>query len=110
MKGWRTASFETPGGDSLHLRPTATHDGAARGYRRFGECAWGYGAHPLHVLAGTLARVARRPRVLGALNYALGWAAAGVRGAPRASPQVRAFGRREQLRRACAMLTPAGRG
>lgn len=99
MHGWRTATFATPGGDSLHMRPTATRDGALRGYRRLGECAWGYGAHPLHVMLGALARLARRPRMLGGLNYAIGWAAAGLRRAPRASARVRAFGRREQLRR-----------
>jgi hypothetical protein len=104
MHGWRTATFATPDGDSLHLRPTATHDGALRGYRRLGECAWGYGAHPLHVLLGALARLPRRPRLLGALNYAMGWAAAGLRRAPRASAQVRAFGRREQLGRMFRLL------
>ena len=104
MHGWRTATFETPGGDSLHLRPTAARDGLLRGYQRFGECAWGYGAHPLHVALGTVARLVRRPRVMGALSYALGWVRAALRGAPRASPQVRAFGRAEQLQRARALL------
>jgi biofilm PGA synthesis N-glycosyltransferase PgaC len=109
MHGWRTATFATPGGDSLHLRPTATRDGALRGYRRVGECAWGYGAHPLHVTLGTLARLARRPRLLGGLNYAIGWAAAGLRHAARASAQVRAFGRREQLRRMLSLPAPGAR-
>jgi hypothetical protein len=104
MRGWRTATFGTPGGDSLHMRQTATVDGTLRGYRRFGECAWGYGAHPLHVALGTCSRLARPPRMLGGINYALGWASAGLRGAPRASPNVRAFGRREQLRGARALI------
>ena len=107
MAGWQSATFETPGGDSLHLRNTASRDGALRGYRRFGACAWGYGAHPLHVALGTIARLARRPRVLGGVNYAYGWARAALRGAPRAPASVRAFGRGEQLRRIRGLL-PGG--
>jgi glycosyltransferase involved in cell wall biosynthesis len=108
MHGWRTASFTTPGGDSLHLRPTATRDGTLRGYRRIGACAWGYGAHPVHVALGAVSRARRRPHILGGVSYVLGWAGAGLRRAPRAPEPVRAFGRREQLQRARAALALRG--
>jgi glycosyltransferase involved in cell wall biosynthesis len=99
MSGWRTASIEVPGGDPLHLRPVGSHDGVLRGWRRWGVCAWGYGEHPLHVLAVALQRARDRPPVLGSLNYVLGWATAASRRAPRAEPELRAFVRRDQLRR-----------
>jgi poly-beta-1,6-N-acetyl-D-glucosamine synthase len=98
--GWRTESFDTPGAPTLHLRPTGTHDGLARGYRRWGECAWAYGSHPLHVAAVAVARMRRRPYVVGGLNYAAGWALAAARRRPRAGADVRAFCRAEQARRA----------
>ncbi len=106
MEGWRTRSVELPGGDSIHLRPTGAHDGRLRAFRRWGECAWGIGTHPLIVLAGALARARRRPYVLGGAMYLLGWAAACVAGRPRAEPEARAFKRLEDLDR----LRRLGRG
>ncbi len=97
--GWRTASFAMPGGDPLHLRPMGTYDGAARGFRRWGQGDYIGGAHPLIVLLVGLHRLRDRPRVLGTVNYYLGWVLAATRRMPRAEPEVRAFGRREQLRR-----------
>jgi hypothetical protein len=99
MYGWRTQSFELPGGDVIHLRPTGSHDGALRGFRRDGDGAYRYGAHPLHVLLGTLNRLRDRPFVLGGLHYGAGWALAAARRVPRVEPEVRAHARREQLLR-----------
>jgi len=99
MHGWRTRSEPIPDGDPLHLRPTGAHDGSLRAYRRWGACAWGWGAHPLHVLLAAASRARRPPRVVGALSYLAGWAQASARRAPRASADVRAFGRGEQLAR-----------
>jgi poly-beta-1,6-N-acetyl-D-glucosamine synthase len=98
--GWRTRSLDAPGAPTLHLRPTGAHDGLVRGFRRWGECAWAYGAHPLHVLAVGTVCMRRRPYVLGGLNYLAGWALAGARRRPRARPDVRAHCRAEQVRRA----------
>jgi poly-beta-1,6-N-acetyl-D-glucosamine synthase len=97
--GWRTASLELPGGDTLHLRPTGAHDGRLRAFRRWGECAWGYGAHPLFVLLGAAKRTAWRPYMVGGVLYAAGYASAGLRRAPRAEPDVRDFVRAEEARR-----------
>lgn len=99
MDGWRTASVEVPGGDPLHMRPVGSHDGVLRGWRRWGTCAWGYGEHPLHVLAVAAQRAGDHPPVLGSLSYVTGWTAAALRRAPRADPEVRAYVHRDQLRR-----------
>jgi len=97
--GWRTETFAASAGDVVHLRPTGSFDGLLRGYRRWGACAWAYGAHPVAVLLGSVRRAALRPYVLGGLSYLYGWAAAGVRGYPRLEPETRAFARREDLTR-----------
>lgn len=99
LRGWRTGSLSVPGGDPVHLRPRGVHDGMLRAHRRWGECAWGIGESPLHLGLLTLRDLNQRPRIIGALNYAAGWAWAGARRRPRAAPPVRAAVRREQLRR-----------
>ena len=99
MHGWRTASVELTGGDSIHLRPTGLHDGRLRAYCRWGECAYGFGSHPLAVLAAALLRARQRPYLLGGAAYVLGWARASVRRRPRADAATRAFRRREELKR-----------
>jgi poly-beta-1,6-N-acetyl-D-glucosamine synthase len=104
--GWRTGSVELPGGDTLHLRPSGAHDGRLRAYRRWGECAWGYGAHPLFVLLGALKRLSWRPYVAGGVLYAVGYAWAGLKGVPRVERDVRAFVRREEAAQVLAVLRP----
>jgi len=99
MAGWKVQSFAIPGGDPLHLRATGSHDGLVRGFSRHGLCAWNYGAHPLAVGLGAIARMRERPRVLGGLAYFGGWLAAGLRRLPRAEPEVRREMRRSQMER-----------
>lgn len=98
--GWRTASFESSGGDVLHLRPMGSRDGLLRGFRRWGTGEYVSGSHPLLVLYVGLQRLGDRPVVIGALNYFLGWTLAALRRAPRFPPDLRALRRREQLLRA----------
>jgi poly-beta-1,6-N-acetyl-D-glucosamine synthase len=105
VAGWRTASFEIPGGDPIHLRPMGTHDGLLRGWRRWGRCAWSYGEHPLHVAAFAVQRIGDRPAGVGSANYVAGWLAGAVARAPRAEPAVRAYVREDQLRRLRRRLT-----
>ncbi len=105
MAGWRTQSFAMPDGDPLHMRLRGGHDGLLRGFRRWGEGAWAMGEHPLHVLLHGFQRMSDAPRVIGGLNYMLGWASAGVRRLPRAEPEVRATVRRGQLQRIGRRLT-----
>jgi glycosyltransferase involved in cell wall biosynthesis len=103
--GWRTQSFDLPGGDTLHLRPTGQHDGRLRAYRRWGRCAWGYGAHPAFVVLGGIKRALRRPYVVGGVVYVLGYLEAGLRRRPRVERDVRAFLRREEMRQVLGVLT-----
>ncbi len=99
IAGWTVRSFAIPGGDPLHLRPTGSYDGRIRGFSRHGLCAWNYGAHPLVVALGAVARMPERPRVIGGLAYLGGWMRAGLRRSPRAEPEVRRDVRRMQLAR-----------
>jgi biofilm PGA synthesis N-glycosyltransferase PgaC len=100
LRGWRTQSFEARAGHVLHRRRMGTAGPILRSFRRWGECSWGYGAHPLYVgFYGARLMRRRRPLLVGGLNYWLGWAGAAVRRAPRADPELRAAVRREWLRR-----------
>jgi poly-beta-1,6-N-acetyl-D-glucosamine synthase len=105
LHGWSTRSFEAPGGDPIHMRPMGALDGGLRARRRWGRCAYAYGAHPAHVLAygGWLAL--RPPYVAGGINYVAGWAGGAIRRAPRAEPELREFVRRDQWRRLTRRLS-----
>jgi len=105
LSGWRTASLDVPGGDSLHVRPMGSHDGRLRGFRRWGRCAWAYGEHPLHVLAVAVQRLGDRPRLLGGLSYLLGYGHAALRRLPRAEKAVRREVRGDGLRRLWRRVT-----
>ena len=83
---------------SLHMRRMGTHGNVLRSFRRWGVCAWGYGAHPLHVcLFGAQLMLRRPPRVIGGLNFYVGWADAAVRHAPRVSADLRVYVRSQQM-------------
>jgi len=107
--GWRTMSIDLVGADTLHLRPTGAHDGRLRAFRRWGECAWGYGAHPLFALLGGVKRLAWRPYVVGGVLYAAGYFLAALAGLPRAEPAVRASLRREERKQVRELLAAAVR-
>jgi glycosyltransferase involved in cell wall biosynthesis len=107
--GWRTESFALPGGDPLHLRPRGTYDGLLRGFRRWGTCAYAYGESPLIAGLQAVRQMRERPLVLAGLSYAVGYAGAAVRRAPRAEPELRAYVRAEQLRRLRRRLAGGGR-
>lgn len=109
LRGWRTASLRMPEGDPVHLRPMGSQDGTLRGCRRWGLGAWAMGEAPLHVILHSAQRFPQRPWVLGGLNYGLGWVLGALRGAPRADPDVRAFVRRNQLRRIRRRFARLGR-
>lgn len=105
MHGWRTSSVALPSGDSIHLRPTGQHDGRLRAFRRWGYCAWGWGAHPLYVLAGAVHRFRRRPYVLGGISYLWGYLQGALTRAPQVDPETKAFGQREEKARLRNLLT-----
>ena len=105
-RGWETESFAPASDPCIHLRPTGNHDGRLRWYRRWGLCAWVYGAHPLWVVLGSVYRMRDRPYVLAGLNYLWGWVQAALQRYPRAEPAVRAQAQKEQLRELRERLTP----
>jgi poly-beta-1,6-N-acetyl-D-glucosamine synthase len=96
--GWRTASVACAAGDTIHLRPTGAHDGLVRAQFRWGTCAYAIGQHPAWVLASAARRLRDQPKVIGSAAFLAGWLTASIRRSPRASAEVRAFGRGEQLR------------
>ena len=102
--GWRTGSFEASDGVPLHLRPHGTHDGALRGFRRWGRGDYVSGSHPLLVLFVGLQRLRAYPPVLGSLNYFAGWAIAAVGRSPRFDAELRTLRRREQMDRVRARM------
>jgi poly-beta-1,6-N-acetyl-D-glucosamine synthase len=109
LRGWQTASFAMPGGDPVHLRPTGAVDGRLRAFRRWGACSYAIGDHPMWLAAGAARRSLKRPWIIGALAYLVGWSGAWVRQAPRAPASVRDYVRGEQLRRLRGLSTaPAG--
>lgn len=110
MRGWRTAGGSAGEEPVVHLRRMGAHDGALRGFRRWGICAYGYGEHPLHVLLVALRRMRERPVILGGASYLAGWLLAALRRAPRAEPELRAYVRRDQLRRIGRRLGGASAG
>jgi len=110
LGGWRTENVRLASEESVHLRAMGSHDGAVRAFRRWGRCAWGYGAHPLWVGLGAIYRMARRPYVVGGLNYAIGWVDSALHRRPRAEAAVRARAKREEMRdlraRSARLLRP----
>jgi poly-beta-1,6-N-acetyl-D-glucosamine synthase len=99
MRGWRTASVAPAHGDTIHRRRMGSYDGVLRGYQRMGLAAWGYGSHPLHVLAAASRRLLDRPAGLCGAAYLAGYLRAAAQRAPRGEPDLRAHVRRAQLRR-----------
>jgi poly-beta-1,6-N-acetyl-D-glucosamine synthase len=100
MRGWRVRSLELSEGDPIHLRPSGSYDGdTLRGFRRVGHAAWGYGSHPLGVLAGAASRMRDKPLLLGGVAFFCGWLQAAVRQEPRAEEETRSFFRAQQLQR-----------
>lgn len=108
LRGWHTQTFAIPSGDAIHLRPMGSVDGMLLAHRRWGECAWAYGEHPLHVLLLALRGIAHGQRVLGGIAYVFGWAHARLRRAPRAEPEVLAWTRNDQLSRIRARVVRGG--
>lgn len=107
--GWETRSFEATGGDTIHMRPTGAHDGRLRAFRRWGLCAWAYGAHPFAVMLGAARRSKKPPYVLAGASYLWGWLSGRLRRYPRIEPETRAFARAEDLGRIRSELRRVGR-
>jgi len=97
-RGWRTGSVDCAAGDTIHLRPVGGHDGALRGQFRWGTAAYAIGQHPVWVAGSAIRRLADRPLVVGSAAFLAGCLTGPVRRHPRATAEVTAFARAEQLR------------
>jgi glycosyltransferase involved in cell wall biosynthesis len=108
MRGWRTAGGAPGDEPVMHVRPMGAHDGALRAFRRWGRCAYAYGEHPLHVAILGLRQMREPPLIAGGAAYLAGWLSGVLRRAPRAEPELRAYVRRDQLRRIRRRLRAGG--
>lgn len=100
MRGWTTQSFAEPA--VIHHRPFGTAAGRRLlGYRfQQGAINYGWGAHPLFMIAKALSRLDEPPRLLGSAALLGGYFSSWLRGArPQPPDEVVAFVRREQMRR-----------
>ncbi|MCJ2015109.1 glycosyltransferase [Methylobacterium sp. J-076] len=74
MHGLRATSFPDPDLQFIHLRPMgSSHISLWHGRKRHGLGAWVMGTPPLFMLAATVYRLNKRPRVVGAVAMLLGY-------------------------------------
>ncbi|WP_449411325.1 glycosyltransferase [Methylobacterium komagatae] len=74
MHGMRATSFPDPELRFIHLRPMgSSHISLWHGRMRHGLGAWVMGTPPLFMLAATVYRLNKRPRVVGAVAMLLGY-------------------------------------
>lgn len=98
MLGWTTMSFFDL--RMKHHRPTGVSWGRWMSVAKVGHIEYVYGSHPLWLLAKSVARLSRRPYVLGSIAMLYGYAAAFLQKAPRAEgKEFIRYLRRQQLNR-----------
>lgn len=98
MLGWTTMSFFDL--QMKHHRPTGVSWGRWTSVAKVGHIEYVYGSHPIYLLAKSLARMVRRPYVLGSLAMLYGYGKASVLRAPRVNdPELIRYLRRQQLNR-----------
>lgn len=84
MHGMRATSFSDPELRFIHLRPMgSSHISIWHGRMRHGLGAWVMGTPPLFMLAATVYRLNKQPRVVGAIAMLLGYLQSWWRGVPR---------------------------
>ncbi|MCJ2132194.1 glycosyltransferase [Methylobacterium sp. E-045] len=100
MQGMKAISFPDPELDFVHLRPMgSSHISLWHGRTRHGLGAWVMGTPPVFMLAATLYRMNKRPRVVGAVAMLWGYLKAWAGGVKRFdAPGYLAFVRSYQLR------------
>jgi poly-beta-1,6-N-acetyl-D-glucosamine synthase len=98
MLGWTTRSF--PELHLQHHRYTGAADGVWGGLVKNGRANYICGYHPLFMLAKCLARLTRRPYVIGSLALLYGFMSGYLKGLPKVTDQQTvSFLRRQQLGR-----------
>lgn len=102
--GWKTRSFSSL--PVHHYRLTGSEEGLFRDRIKHGVACYISGYHPIFVLASSIARLAKKPRVIGAAGMLYGYIRARVTRVPRVDdPGYRAYIRGEQLKRLLGMQT-----
>jgi glycosyltransferase involved in cell wall biosynthesis len=98
MLGWKTTSF--PELQLEHHRPTGASWGRWGGLVKDGKIDYVYGSHPLFLAAKAIARLSRRPYVMGSIALVYGYLRAWMSKTPRVDDsRVIAYLRQQQLAR-----------
>ena len=98
MLGWTTRSFTDL--HLIHHRLTGSSWGPWGGLVKAGRIDYVYGSHPVFLAAKSIARLVRRPYVLGSIALLYGYAAAHFRRVPRVNDvQLIRYLRQQQLNR-----------
>lgn len=110
MLGCRTASFDDPDLQILHLRLMGSSDrNVYRGRFRWGRGQWFMGSSPGYIVASGVFRMFEKPYILGGLSIVLGYVFAALRGERRYEDlEFRRHLRQWQRRRLMGLLR--GRG
>jgi len=104
MAGWKTHSFTNL--PVHHYRLTGSEEGLFRDRIKHGVACYISGYHPMFVLASSIARLTKKPRVIGTAGILYGYIWAKVTRTPRVGdPGYRAYIRSEQLKRLLGMQT-----
>jgi biofilm PGA synthesis N-glycosyltransferase PgaC len=98
MLGWTTKSF--PDLQMQHHRITGASWGAWQGLVKDGKIDYVYGSHPVFLAAKSVARLIRRPYVVGSVALVYGYVAAYLQHVPQVDdPELIRYLRRQQLAR-----------
>jgi poly-beta-1,6-N-acetyl-D-glucosamine synthase len=104
MLGWRTYSFDEL--RVLHHRFTGQAEGQIRDRVKHGTACYISGYHPLFVLASCVARLFKKPYVLGSAAIAYGFVKGYIERSPRVTDsRLIGYVRAQQLRRLCGLQT-----
>jgi len=98
MLGWTTMSFsDLP---MIHHRFTGASWGRWGGLVKDGRIDYTYGSHPLFLASKSVARLVRRPYVIGSVALVWGYVGGYLKGAPQVDdPELIRYLRRQQLAR-----------
>jgi poly-beta-1,6-N-acetyl-D-glucosamine synthase len=98
MLGWTTMSFSDL--EMEHHRPTGSSWGHWGGLVKDGKVDYVYGSHPIFLMAKSVARLVRRPYVVGSAALIIGYVSGYLKQIPRVDdPELIRYLRRQQLAR-----------
>lgn len=104
MLGWRSCTFSEL--HLIHHRPTGTAEGVLRDRVKHGVACYVSGYHPMFVAASCMARLGKKPYLLGSAAIGYGFLKAYWGGVPRVrDPRFIRYIRAQQLRRLVGLNT-----